>query len=148
MGLRPQLEAHSDATEDLYCTLGEAKTGAKISISTMSDAIQHLKWTQKKDVGGKWKKWRRAERLEGKSKELYINKCRFIDEIGSNRALTRLYVRAPKGQRARGSIPCNRGKNVTLISDLSLAGLGELFLIDGTTNGDLFEAYIKSRFLC
>ena len=78
-----------------------------------------------------------------KAKDLDVNKCRFIDETGSNVALTRRYARAPKGKRAIGSIPRNRGKNMTLISDLSLAGLGELFIIDGAANGDLFEAYVE-----
>jgi len=32
---------------------------------------------------------------------------------------------------------------MTLICDLSLAGLGELFFVDGAANGDLFEAYIE-----
>jgi hypothetical protein len=38
----------------------------------------------------------------------------FIDETGSNIALTPLYARAPKGERARGKVPRNRGKNTTL----------------------------------
>ena len=33
-----------------------------------------------------------------------------------------------------------------MISDLSLGGLGELFLIDGAANGVLFEAYIEQIF--
>jgi hypothetical protein len=65
-----------------------------------------------------------------KAKDLDVNTCRFLDETGSNRALARLYARAPKGKRARGSVPRNCGKNVTLICDLSLAGLGELFFVD------------------
>jgi transposase len=77
------------------------------------------------------------------NKDLDGKKCRVIDETGSNIALARRYARAPKGKRARGSIPRNRGKNVTFISDLSLGGLGELFLIDGAANGDLFEAYVE-----
>jgi transposase len=68
---------------------------------------------------------------------------RFIDETGSNIALTRLYARAPKGQRARGSIPRNRGKNVTMITDLTLRGFGEAFIVDGSANGDLFEVYVE-----
>jgi hypothetical protein len=68
---------------------------------------------------------------------------RFIDETGSNIALTRLYARAPKGQRAKGSIIRNRGKNVTMITDLTLRGFGEAFIVDGSVNGDLFEAYVE-----
>jgi len=49
----------------------------------------------------------------------------FVDESGSNIALTRLYGRAPKGKRAKGSLPRNRGKNLTVIVSLSLQGLEE-----------------------
>jgi len=48
----------------------------------------------------------------------------FVDECGSNIALTPLYARAPKGERAKGSVPRNRGKNTTLIASLSLEGMG------------------------
>jgi transposase len=143
-GLQPQLEAHPDATLEEHCKLWEAQTGVHVSISTMSHALQRLGWTRKKKtLGASERKEEEREEWRKKAKNLDVNKCRVIDETGSNIALTRLYARAPKGKRARGSIPRNRGKNVTLIADLSVTGLGELFLIDGTANGDLFEAYVE-----
>ena len=84
-----------------------------------------------------------AKNGRAKAKELDENRLRVIDETGSNLALTRLYARAPRGKRARGSLPRKRGKNVTLITALSLHGLGEAFLIDGAANGDLFQAYVE-----
>src|SRR5213078_3929431 len=48
----------------------------------------------------------------------------FVDECGSNIALTPLYARAPKGERAKGSAPRNRGKNTTLIAALTWSGMG------------------------
>jgi hypothetical protein len=47
-----------------------------------------------------------------------------VDESGSNISLTPLSAWAPRGERAYGSIPRNRGKNTTLIASLSLAGVG------------------------
>src|SRR5262249_27243655 len=47
----------------------------------------------------------------------------FLDECGSNIALTPLYARAPRGQRAFGLAPRNRGKNTTLIAGLSVVGI-------------------------
>lgn len=38
-----------------------------------------------------------------------------VDECGSHIALTPLYARAPKGQRARDSVPRNRGKNTSAL---------------------------------
>jgi hypothetical protein len=49
----------------------------------------------------------------------------FVDETSTNVALTPRYARAPKGERAFGKAPRNWGKkNVTLISSISLEGMG------------------------
>ncbi len=67
----------------------------------------------------------------------------FVDECGSNIALTPSYARAPKGQRAHGSIPRNRGKNTTLIASLTLEGMGEAMILEGSANGAAFETYVE-----
>jgi transposase len=67
----------------------------------------------------------------------------FVDESGSNLALTPLYARAPKGERATDSLPRNRGKNTTLIASLSLQGLGASMIIEGAANAAAFEAYVE-----
>ena len=67
----------------------------------------------------------------------------FLDESGSNIALTRLYARAPRGTRARGSLPRNRRKNMTLLASLSLAGIGETMILEGAANAQVFEIYIE-----
>ena len=46
--LQPQLEKQPDATLQEHCDTWEAKAGIKVSISTMSRALEHLKWTRKK----------------------------------------------------------------------------------------------------
>jgi transposase len=67
----------------------------------------------------------------------------FVDECGSNLALTPLYARAPKGQRVTDSVPRNRGKNTTLIASLSLEGLGASMILEGAANAGAFEAYLE-----
>lgn len=67
----------------------------------------------------------------------------FLDESGSNIALTRLYARAPKGKRAKGSVPRNRGKNMTLITAMTYQGLGESLIFDGAANTEIFEQYVE-----
>ena len=66
-----------------------------------------------------------------------------VDECGSNIALTPLYARAPKGQRAGDSVPRNRGKNTTLIASLTVEGIGASMIIEGAANGVAFEAYVE-----
>jgi DDE superfamily endonuclease len=67
----------------------------------------------------------------------------FIDECGSHIALTPLYARASKGQRAYGSVPRNRGANTTLIASLSLQGMGEALMLEGAADTLAFEVYIE-----
>jgi transposase len=66
-----------------------------------------------------------------------------VDESGSNIGLTPLYGWAPKGSRAYGSIPRNRGKNTTLIASLSLSGVGAAMILEGSTNASAFEVYVE-----
>jgi transposase len=68
----------------------------------------------------------------------------FIDESGFNISMTRLRSRAPKGKRAYGKVPRNRGKNQTLIASISLeGGMGEAISIKGGTDAELFERYVE-----
>ena len=57
--------------------------------------------------------------------------------------MTRLYGRAPRGQRVGESVPRNYGPNVTMIGALSLAGLEAVMTIAGATDGDVFRAYVE-----
>src|SRR2546421_6127488 len=99
--------------------------------------------TEKKVLEAGERKEEERSQWREHTKELDAGKLVFLDESGSNIALTRLYARAPKGKRARGSIPRNRGKNMTLIASLSLQGLGESLIVDGAANSELFEIYIE-----
>ena len=68
----------------------------------------------------------------------------FVDECSTNIALTRLYARAPRGERAYGKAPRNWGKNITLISSLSAdEGIGAAMSVEGATDGAAFETYVK-----
>jgi transposase len=69
----------------------------------------------------------------------------FIDESGVNLALTRLFARAPKGQRAYGKRPQKRGKNVSLIGAISLNGVVTQINLIGTVDGLTFEAFIAQK---
>jgi transposase len=74
---------------------------------------------------------------------LDVSQFVFVDECGSNIALTPLYARAPKGQRAYGSVPRNRGANTTLLASLSLQGMGEALMLEGAADTLAFEVYIE-----
>ncbi len=68
----------------------------------------------------------------------------FIDESGFHTSMTRLRARAPRGERAYGKVPRNRGKNQTLIASMTLeGGMGEAVSIEGATDSELFETYVE-----
>ncbi len=66
-----------------------------------------------------------------------------MDEAGVNLALTRLYGRAPRGERVIGSIPQNYGANITLLGALGVDGLRAVMTVEGATDADVFRTYVK-----
>jgi transposase len=69
----------------------------------------------------------------------------WIDETGSHLGMTRRYSRAPRGQRAYGTVPGSRGQNRTLITALTLDGFGPGLLLDEAIDRERFDAYIIHR---
>jgi transposase len=68
----------------------------------------------------------------------------FVDESGFHTSMTRLRARAPKGKRAYGKVPRNRGKNTTLIASITLqGGMGESMTVEGATDAVAFETYVE-----
>ena len=67
----------------------------------------------------------------------------FVDESSTNVALTPRYGRAPRGERAHGTVPKNWGKNVTLISSISLEGMGPSMSIEGSSDTESFGLYMR-----
>lgn len=57
--------------------------------------------------------------------------------------MTRTHARSPKGTRAHGKVPRNRGSVITVIGALTLDGLVATMTIDRGTSGDVFLAYVE-----
>jgi len=72
-----------------------------------------------------------------------VRRLVFVDESGTHISMDRLRSRAPKGVRAYGRVPKNRGKNLTLIASMSLDGMGESMCVEGATDARAFEAYVE-----
>lgn len=77
------------------------------------------------------------------SATLDLHRVKFIDESGMNIAMTRLYGRAPRGERVLGSAPQNYGQNVTMLGALSSIGLEAVMTVEGATDADVFRAYVR-----
>lgn len=99
--------------------------------------------SKKKSLGASERNEEERATWRTEASQLPSDRFVFVDECGSNLALTPLYARAPKGQRAQGSVPRNRGKNTTLIAALSLHGIGAAMILEGSTNTTAFELYVE-----
>jgi transposase len=67
----------------------------------------------------------------------------FVDECGTHTSLAPLYGYAPRGERLRLSVPRKRGKNTTLLSSMTLGGMGPSLAVEGATTARVFETYLK-----
>ena len=67
----------------------------------------------------------------------------FVDEMGTNTSLSPLRAWSRRGKRARCAVPRNRGKNTTLLSSMSVEGMGPSLAITGAVDAQVFEAYLE-----
>jgi hypothetical protein len=67
----------------------------------------------------------------------------FVNECGAHVGLVPLRARAPRGERACGQAPPNRGKNTTLLASMTSLGMGPCVALDGATTKVVFEAYVE-----
>ena len=70
-------------------------------------------------------------------------RLRFLDESGVNLAMTRLYGRAPRGERVSESVPRNYGAHTSVISTLGLAGPEAVWTVEGAVDTDVFDVYVE-----
>jgi DDE superfamily endonuclease len=71
----------------------------------------------------------------------------FVDECGTHTSLAPIYGYAPRGERLRLSVPRKRGKNTTLLSSMSLEGMGPSLAVEGATMARVFETYYVEKVL-
>lgn len=90
----------------------------------------------------------RVQRLRGnywdEIRNTRVEDLVFIDESGINLGLIRLFAWARQGRRAYGEQP-KRGRNVSLVAGLSLAGVVASAVILGAFDGLSFEAFVATR---
>lgn len=88
------------------------------------------------DVREKREIWReKAENIE-------LSRFVFLDESGAKTDMTRLYARAFSGERITDSTPQSHWRTTTMISSLRFDGSSESMVIEGATDGDVFQAYV------
>lgn len=67
----------------------------------------------------------------------------FVDECGTHTSLAAIYGYAPRGERLRLAVPRKRGKNTTVLSSMTLCGMGPTLAVEGATTARVFETYLQ-----
>ncbi len=71
----------------------------------------------------------------------------FLDESGAKTNLTRLRGRAPKGQRVHATAPGGRWHTTTMIGALRWDGSTTCMSIEGATDTEVFDTYVRQVLL-
>lgn len=72
-----------------------------------------------------------------------MNQFVFVDEMGSNISLARLYGRAEPGERVVDKVPAARGENLSTIGALALDGVRAALSIPGAVDGEVYVAFVQ-----
>ena len=85
-----------------------------------------------------------AERaaFQSEVRQIPVKDLVFLDETGITTSMTRLYARAPRGQRALSRAPAGRYERLTLLGAISIEGLTALMSIPAFTNEAVFRAFV------
>ena len=92
---------------------------------------------ERPDVARKRQRWRVWQR--------YMDPGRFVflDETGITTKMTRLYGRAPRGERLVGSVPHGHWRMTTFLAGLRQSGVVAPLVLDGAMTGAAFRAYVE-----
>ena len=71
----------------------------------------------------------------------------FLDESGVTTTMTRMWGRAPRGERICEATPQGRWEVLTTLGAMSLRGIDAAMTIESATDGEVFKGYVK-QVLC
>jgi transposase len=113
----------------------------------MGRITQRLNLTRKKTLHASERQTQRVQKLRAEFwtelGEVKLEDLIFVDEAGVNLAMTRHHARSPKGKRAYGKAPANKGRNVTLVGALSLEGIIAAFSFQGGNDKQAFTTDVE-----
>jgi transposase len=81
--------------------------------------------------------------LKAEQPALEASRLVFIDETAVTTKMTRLYGRAPLGERLVAKVPHGHWKTLTLVGALRVDGVTAPYVIDGAMDGRSFLAYVE-----
>ena len=118
---------------------------AKIRINRPDPQTFVLNLPRKKSLLASEREEKARKRFRTLTRGLASEHFVFIDEMGSNLGLTRLYGRAAPGQRVLDHVPGDRGGNVSTIGAIGLEGLRTGLSVPGAIDGETLLFFVEER---
>ena len=146
--LRQLLRERRDRTDHDYAQRLSERLGRTISRQAVQRTWARMGITRKKkDLHASEQDEPRVQRLR-RSYDRYVRQFPafrrvYVDEFGTNLAMTPQYARSLRGTRARGHAPANPGPNVTLVMGLRDDGIVAPLAFSGSMTAALFEGYVR-----
>lgn len=86
-----------------------------------------------------------AERVAFSKEVAVLDPSRFVfvDETAITTDMVRLYARAPRNERAVGTVPAGSYERLTVLGGLSLQGLTSVMSIEGSANADVVITFTE-----
>jgi transposase len=66
-----------------------------------------------------------------------------LDESGVSTQMTRMYARAPRGQRVQDAVPGGHWKMLTILGALSHTGMLAVMTVEAATDREVFLTYLE-----
>jgi transposase len=81
------------------------------------------------------------------AEEIVAERLVFVEECGTHTSLAPIYGYALRGERLYLAVPRGRGKNTTLLSSMSVEGMGPSLAVEGASTARVFETYVEKVLL-
>lgn len=133
-----------DATLEELC--GRLKQRAKVeaSLSTVCRSLQRLHLPpKKKTCFAEEARPKERKAFQKEQPTLDVEQLVALDEFALHTGMRRRNARAPQGKRAKVTEPFQQKVKLSVISALSLKGIGATMTIEGPVNGEVFHQYVQ-----
>ena len=141
--LRAEVQRQPDVTLAELQQILVDKAAVQASLPTICRALQELNLARKKKqlIARERDDEQRAAFRELIA-QFHPSQFIFIDEMGSNLAMTRLYGRAAPGERVIDEVPGDRGKNLSTIGAIDLNGWRTGLSVSGAVAGETMIFFV------
>ena len=141
--LRNEIKKHADATLEELRKMLAGKAQVTASLPTICRALQQLNLPRKKSLAASERDEKERSTFKKSIRGWDPRKYIFVDEMGSNIAMTRLYGRAEVGERVVDKVPGDRGGNLSTIGAIALDGIRTGLSVPGPIDGDTMSFFIE-----